>query len=150
MKITLSESFYPLLKQQERYLVLCGGRGSGKSEFAARKIFYRCMKEGNHRYLVLRKIRKTAQETCILVVRTILAENDIIHDYNKTDRKISFINPAGQPNEIIFDGLDEWQKIKSYKAATSIWMEELTEFTKDDFREIDLILREPTKYYKQI
>ena len=150
MKITLSESFYPLLKQQERYLVLCGGRGSGKSEFAARKIFYRCMKEGNHRYLVLRKIRKTAQETCILVVRTILAENNIIYNYNKTDRKVSFTNPAGQPNEIIFDGLDEWQKIKSYKAATSIWMEELTEFTKDDFREIDLILREPTKYYKQI
>ena len=150
MKITVSKSFYPLLEYKERYLVLCGGRGSGKSEFAARKIFYRCMKEGNHRYLVLRKIRKTAQETCILVVRTVLAENDIIHDYNKTDRKITFINPAGQSSEIIFDGLDEWQKIKSYKAATSIWMEELTEFTKDDFREIDLILREPTKYYKQI
>lgn len=150
MKITLSESFYPLLEKQERYLVLCGGRGSGKSEFAARKIFYRCMKEGNHRYLVLRKIRKTAQETCILVVRTVLAENNIVHDYNKTDRKILFYNPEGQPNEIIFDGLDEWQKIKSYKAATSIWLEELTEFTKDDFREIDLILREPTKYYKQI
>jgi len=150
MKITVSKSFYPLLENKERYLVLCGGRGSGKSEFAARKIFYRCMKEGNHRYLVLRKIRKTAQESCIQVVRTVLAENDIIHDYNKTDRKILFINPTGQPNEIIFDGLDEWEKLKSYKAATSIWMEELTEFTKDDFREIDLILREPTKYYKQI
>ena len=150
MKITISKSFYPLLEQKERYLVLCGGRGSGKSEFAARKIFYRCMKEGNHRYLVLRKIRKTCQESCIQVVRTVLAENDIIHDYNKTDRRIIFINPAGQTNEILFDGLDEWEKIKSYKAATSIWMEELTEFTKDDFREIDLILREPTQYYKQI
>ena len=150
MKITLSESFYPLLDREERYLVLCGGRGSGKSEFAARKIFYRCMKEGNHRYLVLRKIRKTCQESCIQVVRTVLAENDIIHDYNKTDRRIIFINPAGQTNEILFDGLDEWEKIKSYKAATSIWMEELTEFTKDDFREIDLILREPTQHYKQI
>jgi len=150
MKITLSESFYPLLERQERYLVLCGGRGSGKSEFAARKIFYRCMKEGNHRFLVLRKIRKTVQESCIKVFRTILAENNVIYDYNKTDRRILFTNPTGQSNEILFDGLDEWEKIKSYKAATSIWMEELTEFTKDDFREIDLILREPTKYYKQI
>lgn len=150
MKITLSKSFYPLLEEQSRYLMLCGGRGSGKSEFAARKIFYRCMKEGNHRFLVLRKVRKTAQESCIKVVRMILAENDIIHDYNKTDRTITFINPSGQINEILFDGLDEKEKIKSYKAATSIWMEELTEFTKDDFMEIDLILREPTPYYKQI
>ena len=150
MNITLSESFYPLLERQERYLLLCGGRGSGKSEFAARKIFYRCMKEGGHRFLVLRKIRKTVQESCIKVVRTVLAENEINYNYNKSDRSITFLNPAGQINEILFDGLDEWEKIKSYKAATSIWMEELTEFTKDDFREIDLILREPTRYYKQI
>lgn len=150
MKIILSKHFYPLLEEQSRYLILCGGRGSGKSEFAARKIFYRCMKEGGHRFLVLRKVRKTLQESCIKVVRTVLAENDMAHDYNKTDRTITFLNPSGQTNEILFDGLDEREKIKSYKAATSIWMEELTEFTKDDFMEIDLILREPTTFYKQI
>jgi len=150
MKIILSKSFYPLLEEKARYLILCGGRGSGKSEFAARKIFYRCMKEGGHRYLVLRKVRKTIQESCVKVVRTVLAENNVIHDYNKTDRTITFVNPSGKLNEILFDGLDEREKIKSYKAATSIWMEELTEFTKDDFMEIDLILREPTPYYKQI
>lgn len=83
-------------------------------------------------------------------MRTVLAENDIVHDYNKTDRTITFCNPAGQRSEILFDGLDEREKIKSYKAATSIWMEELTEFTRDDFMEIDLIMREPTPYYKQI
>ena len=150
MKITLSKSFYPLLEERSRYLILCGGRGSGKSEFAARKIFYRCMKEGGHRFLVLRKVRKTIQESCVKVIRTVLAENNVIHEYNKTDRTITFVNPSGKLNEILFDGLDEREKIKSYKAATSIWMEELTEFTKDDFMEIDLILREPTPYYKQI
>ena len=150
MNITLSNTFYPLLDIANRYLILCGGRGSGKSEFAARKIFYRCMKEGNHRFLVLRKVRKTLQESCVKVMRTVLAENDVIHNYNKTDRTITFFNPPGQVNEILFDGLDEREKIKSYKAATSIWMEELTEFTQDDFMEIDLILREPTTHYKQI
>lgn len=83
-------------------------------------------------------------------MRMVLAENDIVHNYNKTDRTITFCNPAGQKSEILFDGLDEREKIKSYKAATSIWMEELTEFTRDDFMEIDLIMREPTPYYKQI
>lgn len=150
MKIRLSKSFYPLLDEKSRYLVLCGGRGSGKSEFAARKILYRCLTEGNHRFLILRKVRKTLQESCIKVMRTLLAENDIVNDYNKTDRTIVFYNHKGQRNEILFDGLDEREKIKSYKAATSGWLEELTEFTKDDFIEINLILREPTPFYKQL
>ena len=150
MKITVSKHFFPLLDEPARYLIMCGGRGSGKSEFAARKIFYRCMKEGGHRFLILRKVRKTLQESCVEVMRRVLAENDVLHDYNKTDRSITFVNPSGRYNEILFDGLDEREKIKSYKAATSIWMEELTEFTKDDFMEIDLILREPTPHYKQI
>jgi phage terminase large subunit len=150
MKIKLSKSFFPLLEVMARYLILCGGRGSGKSEFAARKIFYRCMKEGGHRFLVLRKVRKTLQESCVRVIRTLLAENKINYSYNKTDRTITFLSPSGKVNEIIFDGLDEREKIKSWKAATSVWLEELTEFTRDDFMEIDLILREPTTHYKQI
>ena len=150
MKIVLSKPFFSLLENKARYLILCGGRGSGKSEFAARKIFYRCMKEGNHRFLILRKVRKTLQDSCIKVMITILNANNVIYNYNKTDKSITFYNQSGQPNELLFDGLDEPEKIKSYKAATSIWMEELTEFTKNDFMEIDLILREPTPYYKQI
>ena len=150
MRMLLSETFFPLLEQRARYLVLCGGRGSGKSEFAARKIFYRCMKEGGRRFLVLRKVRKTLQESCIKVIRTLLAENGIRYDYNKTDRIITFLSPNGLANEVVFDGLDDREKIKSWKAATSVWCEELTEFTRDDFMEIDLILREPTSDYKQI
>ena len=150
MKIIVSNSFYPLLDDEHRYLILCGGRGSGKSEFAGRKIFYRCEKEGNHRFLVLRKVRKTARESCVELIRRILADNNIIHDYNKSDHVITFLNASGQTNEILFDGLDDPEKIKSIKGITSIWMEELTEFTKQDFLEIDLILREPTPFYKQI
>jgi phage terminase large subunit len=150
MKIILSDSFYPLLKEQSRYLILCGGRGSGKSEFAARKIFYRCETEGNHRFLVLRKVRKTCKQSVIEVVKRVLDENEVPYQFNKTEHIITFNNPYGKPNEILFDGLDEREKIKSWKAATSVWCEELTEFARDDFMEIDLILREPTKSYKQI
>ena len=42
MSLHISDSFYPLLEVQDRYLVMAGGRGSGKSEFAARKLFIRC------------------------------------------------------------------------------------------------------------
>jgi phage terminase large subunit len=108
------------------------------------------MVEGGHRFLVLRKVRKTIQESCIKVIRQILADNNVVHDYNKSDRVITFINPSGRTNEILFDGLDDPEKIKSMKGITSTWVEELTEFTKTDFMQVDLILREETGHYQQI
>lgn len=150
MKIKLSDSFYPLLTDEHRYLVLSGGRGSGKSEFAARKIFYRCQTEGGHRFLILRKVRKTCKDSVIKVFRDLLAENEIGYTYNKTDHSISWIAPNGLTNELLFDGLDEPEKIKSIKGLTGEWIEETTEFTPAEFTEVDLVLREPTPNYKQI
>lgn len=150
MKITVSKSFLPLLDEEARYLVMCGGRGSGKSEFAARKIFYRCMKEGGHRFLILRKVRKTAKESVQEVMRRLLDGNKVTYDHNKSDRIISFRSPNGKLNQLLFDGLDEFEKIKSIKGLTGIWMEETTEFTKKDFIEVDLCLREVGPSYKQV
>lgn len=149
-EIMVSESFYPLLERQERYLVFCGGGGSGKSEFIGRKIFYRCMLEGNHKVLVLRKVRVTCRESVIAVMKSILDEAEIKYKENKTDRILVFYNTRGQRNELHFDGLDESEKIKSIKGVTMIWMEETTEFTEKDFMQIDLRLRGKTSHYKQI
>ena len=149
MEIKVHAHFEPLLHATERYLVMCGGRGSGKSEFAARKILYRALKEGHHRFLIMRKVRKSLEGSVIRVMRTLLAEQGIAHEYNKTDRIIRFVGPTGS-NELLFDGLDDPEKIKSIKGITSIWLEEATEFTKDDFFTIDLSLREPGPAYHQI
>jgi phage terminase large subunit len=129
---------------------MAGGRGSGKSEFAARKLFIRCLNEGGHRFLVLRKVRDTVKKSVIEVMRRILNESGVAFDYNKTDRIFSFPSSAGIENQILFDGLDEPEKIKSIKGLTGVWIEEATEFTEHDFLEVDLALREPSPYYKQI
>lgn len=144
-KIIVSDSFEPLLYDKHRYLVLCGGRGSGKSEFAARKIFFRCQAEGGHRFLILRKVRKTAKESVLEVMRRLLTEQGIEFEYNKTDRIISW-----DGNELLFDGLDEPEKIKSIKGLTGVWIEETTEFTEEDVLQVDLAFREPGPHYKQI
>jgi phage terminase large subunit len=149
MRIILSESFEPCLYDQHRYLVLCGGAGSGKSEFAARKVFYRCATEGRHRFLVMRKIRKTLAESTIEVVRNVLAENNVVHEFNKSEQIITFAGQGGM-NQVLFWGLDDPEKIKSIKGITSIWLEETTEFTKEDFLQIDLRLRDPGPAYHQI
>jgi phage terminase large subunit len=149
VRIRVSEPFYPLLDEQSRYLVLCGGAGSGKSEFAARKVFYRCETEGHHRFLVMRKIRRTLDESTVEVMRRVLAENDVVHEFNKSELTINFAGPRGM-SEILFMGLDDPEKIKSIKGITSIWLEEATEFSKEDFLQIDLRLRDPGPLYRQI
>lgn len=149
MKITISKHFQPILEDQHRYLVLCGGAGSGKSEFCGRKLFWRHLVEGRHRFLVLRKVRNTCVESVLEVVKRILEDNEHPYDYNKTERRMTIPGQRG-PSEILFDGMDDPEKIKSIKGITSVWLEEATEFALADFRQIDLRLREPGPGYHQI
>ena len=150
INLGLSKAFKLPFLDQHRYLVLCGGRGSGKSEFAARKVFYRAQVEGDHRFLILRKVRKTCGVSVIKVFQRLLSENAIDYTYNKSDHVITWQAPNGTANELLFDGLDEPEKIKSIKGITSMWIEEVTEFTEKEFVEVDLCLREPGPVYKQI
>jgi phage terminase large subunit len=139
-----------LLTNESPYLVLIGGAGSGKSEAIARKLFYRCIVEGGHRFLVLRKVRSRVRESVMAVMLAILRDNNIPFEMNKSDRVLTFGVPGRKPNEILFDGLDDPDKIKSIVGVTGIWMEEATEFTREDFMQLDLRLRGETPFYKQI
>lgn len=148
--LDVSPRYEQLFDEKARYLVMCGGAGSGKSEFAARKLLYRSKKEGGHRFLILRKVRSRVRESVLEVCKRLLDESGERYDFNKTERIIAFPSLKGRRNEWLFDGLDDPDKIKSIKGVTGIWMEEATEFTKDDFLQLDLRLREPGPSYHQI
>ena len=49
LRRTSNDVFLPLFHDSHRWLVLMGGAGSGKSNFAARKVIERCMGEPGHR-----------------------------------------------------------------------------------------------------
>jgi phage terminase large subunit len=149
-RLVCSESFYPLLDDEHYFLMLGGGKGSGKSEFAARKVIYRCRKEGNHNFLILRKVAATCKESVVEVMVKALEEMNIPYRHSKSTNEINFKSFSGAPNRILFAGLDMWQKIKSRKGVTGIVVEELTEFTEKEFDEIDLMFREETGHYPQI
>ena len=142
--------FMPLLDIKDRYVVLYGGRGSGKSEFLGRLILFRCMKEGGHNFLVVRKVARDNDDSTVKVIRSVLAENDIPDEYNKTTKELRFDSMNGLPNRIVFDGLDNRERLKSKKGITSVWIEEATALTLSDFTQVDLILRDPTPFPKQI
>ena len=151
MNLIFSSSFIPLLTNTYRYLFLVGGRGSGKSEFAARKLWLRCEYEGNHRFVVLRKVRNTIKDSAWRVCKDLLEEQSIPYSENKTDLTLEFKSTRNKKKNVIqFLGFDDRKKIKSFKGCTGIWAEEMTAFSAQDFLDFDLILREDTGHYQQI
>lgn len=148
VEIVVGEKFYPLFSCRKRYLVMMGGRGSSKTETAARIMFYRALRR-RHRYLVMRKVRRTLSDSVVEVFRRFFLEQSIPFEYHIAEQVMAFKAPAGW-SEILFRGIDEPSKIKSIKGITSAWLEETTEFSKDEFETIDLSVRESDADYLQI
>jgi phage terminase large subunit len=143
-----NEKFYPLYWNQDRYLVLVGGGGSGKSVFAAQKIILRMLSEKGHRFLVLRKVAKTLRESVYAELSNVIHRWGLgqLFKIHKGDLHIKCANG----NEILFAGLDDVEKLKSISGVTGIWIEEASEITPEDFRQLDIRLRGKSANYKQM
>ena len=146
-----SPAFVPLFTDRSRYHVAYGGAGSGKSHIVARKHLYRLLSESDvkHNILIVRKVARTLRRSvfklmCDLVSRWGLRSE---FDINKTDLTLTYL-PTG--SAMIFSGLDDAEKIKSIEGVTSIWIEEATELSQDDFEQLDLRLRGDHGCLKQI
>jgi phage terminase large subunit len=144
----VNDTFYPLISNTSRYLILYGGAGSGKSVFAAQKTVVRILSERPHKILVVRKVAKTLRQSCFAEIQSIISQWGLSEYFtvNKTDMEISCRNG----NRIIFAGLDDVEKLKSIQGITSIWEEEASELEQADHIQLDLRLRGRTKHYKQI
>lgn len=145
--LEINEAFVHLLDCEERYLVLLGGSGSGKSVFAAQKVIIRAL-QNKERFLVIRKVGDTLKDSVFKLITNLLGDYGILGrcEVNKTEKTV--ILPNG--SEILMKGLDDPEKIKSIAGITSMWIEEATELKEDDFDQLDLRLRGETPSYKQI
>ena len=145
---TTNKAFRELLFDESRYLVLCGGGGSGKSIFAGRKVLERVTTEKGHRWLVCRKVAKTLRDSCFAQLRGQLAENYPGSGARVNSSDMRMIFPNG--SEIIFAGLDDVEKLKSIYDITGIWIEEASEITEADFNQLDIRLRTDFPHYLQM
>lgn len=146
---TSNGTFMPLFADNHRYLVLMGGGGSGKSIFAGRKVLERVTGEPGHRWLVCRKVARTLRESCFKQLIGQCAGHYPASGFvpNRSDLLIRFPASGG---EIIFAGLDDVEKLKSFYNLTGIWIEEASELLEDDFKQLDIRLRGETPYHQQI
>lgn len=145
--VKVNDVYYNLLGNDKRYLILLGGSGSGKSVFAAQKKIIRCL-QAKERMLIIRKVGDTIKDSVFKLTTTLLSDYNILNkcQVNKTEKTVLFPNGS----EMLMKGLDDPEKIKSIAGITSIWIEEATELSEDDFDQLDLRLRGETVSYKQI
>lgn len=148
LRASNNETFLPLFWDEHRYLVLCGGGGSGKSIFAGRKLLERVTGEPGHRWLVCRKVARTLRDSCFAQLVGQIGDHyaDALEKVNRADMRIRFRNGS----EILFAGLDDVEKLKSIYDITGIWVEEASEISEGDFNQLDIRLRTDFPHYLQI
>ena len=149
---TVNRPFDKAILNKDRYLVLFGGAGSGKSVSIAQKLIIRVLKAMDkgkvHRFLCLRKTQPAARKSVFPLMLDVISQWGLspLVKVNKSDMTLTFTGGS----QIFITGLDDPEKIKSIHGITGVWLEEATEFTRDDFQQIDLRLRGQTWDYKQI
>lgn len=148
LRASTNKAFWRLYEDDHRYLVLCGGGGSGKSIFAGRKVLERVTSEPGHRWLVCRKVARTLADSCFAQLRGQIAEHYPDAGARILSGELEIRFPNG--SLILFAGLDDVEKLKSIYNITGIWIEEASELTEADFNQLDIRLRGETRYYKQI
>lgn len=120
-----------------------GGSGSGKSHFVGQEIIMNMMQNGDYSYLALRKTRTSIEQSVFLLLTTLINEYGLKYYFitNKTKMSITCITGA----KFVTSGLDDPEKLKSIVGVNRIWVEEASEITEKDFKQLNLRMRGKNK-----
>jgi len=142
------KAYKDFFKDDSRVVLVMGGAGSGKSHAITQKILLKMMNEEGHKILVVRKVQRTLKNSVYDLFNTIIDAEGIRSSFTSytSPMEITF-NDNG--NKIVFLGLDDVQKLLSFANLTGIWVEEATEITEKDFRQLNLRMRGETVHPKQ-
>lgn len=142
-KKSFNAVYLPLLECEDRYLVLYGGAGSGKSYFAVERFVYRMLK-GDVRLLAVRQTAKSNRDSTFALFKQVISNWGLgdLFKINEGDMRIKCLATSSQ---VIFAGLDDVEKLKSITfdsgVLNSLWIEEASEISEADFNQLDIRLR---------
>lgn len=118
----INTAFIPLVKNRDRILIMKGGRGSSKSDFAAKKLIHKCLDANFFRCIVIRSKYNTLEASCYSNLKDTIISLGLneIFTFKLQPLSINCING----NSFLFRGCDDTNTIKSVKDPTDIWWEE--------------------------
>jgi len=147
IEFEVNKKIYDFLENSNfKVNVIYGGAGSGKSYTVTQfLILDRLLNRRNKRLLVTRKTNTALIQTAYRLFLEWLEKFEIKYDESKSKQMILLPNRS----EIVFRGMDDSQKIKSSE-FNYIWMEEATEFTKEDYLQLKLRLRRASNVKNQM
>ena len=142
-KEAFNDVYLPLLHCQKRYIVLCGGAGSGKSVFTVQRYLYRLLTEPGRNLLVVRAVQATHRNSTFALFHQMIGKWNLTPLFEIAEGLERIRCKNG--NEIIFKGLDNSEKLKSVTFSsgelTDIWVEEASEIEEHDFNQLAIRLR---------
>lgn len=143
--------YLPYLQSPRRYQIFYGGASSGKSCFLATRAVLDTLQ--GRSTLVIRQVARTLRTSCWNEIGKAAARLGLTgcFRFNKTEMTITARNNGAQ---LLFAGLDDVEKIKSISPAggalTDIWIEEATEISYADFKQLDKRLRGQSRHEKRL
>lgn len=135
-------AFYLLRFLQDitiRFVILYGGSSSGKSYSVAQIILLLTMWEGSNT-LVMRKIGATIKDSIYQAFKVAAAQLGISSHFKFSDG-LKTITCLDNDARIVFKGLDDSEKIKGLESFKRVVLDEWSEFTEADDKQIRLRLR---------
>jgi PBSX family phage terminase large subunit len=144
----LTPKFKPLFYNQDRFLILKGSAGSGKSVFAAKKVIFRSIYEDNHHFLITRKVAATLKKSVWELFQKQISDwglvNRVFYEVNKTELTIKL-----HKSKFSFIGMDDPEKLKSIVGITGAFCEEMTELNEQDWNQLNTRIRDKSPHYRQ-
>lgn len=130
------------LKNKCYLQIYYGGSSSGKSYFLAQRTIIDVMKGRN--YLIVRKVQNEIKRSVFMEVKKAINRMGLSKIFKINNSSMTIINKINDRG-IYFSGLDDVEKLKGITpkkgVITDIWVEEGTEVTEKDYRQLKKRLR---------
>lgn len=156
LKVQANKIFLPANQTRCRYVVMKGSAGSGKSVDTAQSYILKLLKDKGRNLLALRKSEVTNRNSTYAELCAAIRRMGVGNYFKTTVSPLEIRCING--NKVIFRGMNDdkqREKIKSitfeHGDLTDIWLEEATEFTREDVNILDDRLRghlPPNLYYQ--
>lgn len=128
----MQEKYRRILHAQERFIILYGGRDSGKSYAAAQLVLKTLMMEEYARVVLVRKRHVDIKDSQFQTLVDIITSEGLNSMFHITTSPLKIVCLTSG-NFLIARGLDKASKLKSIANPTMIWYEEADEISLMEF-----------------